>query len=141
MKVDYGLRALVYLARNYGRGTSLTADIAASQAIPLPFLKQLLTTLRKSGLVQSRRGRQGGHALAQPPAAIELYTAVAALEGAPALLDCVTEPKDCTLSAFCSQRLLWNKVGAAVEKTLKSTTLADLAQEQERLAEKGSYFI
>jgi Rrf2 family cysteine metabolism transcriptional repressor len=141
MKVDYGLRALVYLAQNYGRGACLTADIAADQSVPLPFLKQLLTDLRRSGLVQSRRGRRGGHMLATPPARTPLYDAVTALEGSPVLLDCLTDPKECFLATSCSQRLLWHKVGNSIEEILKTTTLDDLAEEKRRLSEKGSYLI
>ena len=141
MKVDYGLRALVYLAQNYGRDASLTSDIAAGQAIPLPFLKQLLTDLRRAGLVQSRRGRHGGHLLAMPPAKIHLYEVVAALEGLPTLLDCLGDARECSLAVSCSQRLLWQRIGASIEETLKTTTLADLVEQKRRLLEQGSYFI
>lgn len=141
MKVDYGIRAMVYLAQNHGRGACLTTDIAADQSIPLPFLKQLLADLRHGGLVQSRRGRHGGHMLAMPPARIQLYDVVAALEGLPALLDCLADPRECSLGISCSQRLLWRKIGAVIEENLRNITLADLAEEKRRLSEKGTYFI
>jgi len=141
MKVDYGLRAMVYLAQKHGRGASLTTDIAADQAIPLPFLKQLLTDLRQAGLVQSRRGRHGGHALAMPPARIQVYDIVAALEGLPALLDCLADPRECSLGISCSQRVLWKKIGGVIEENLKAVSLAELAEEKRRLSTKGTYFI
>ncbi len=141
MKVDYGLRALGHLAQNHGRGACLTADIAADQAIPLPFLKQLLTSLRKAGIVQSRRGRQGGHMLAMPPTRIPLYDVMVALESSPILLDCLSDPKDCFLAPSCPQRLLWQKVSNSMDETLKATTLGDLAEEQQRLSEQGIYSI
>ena len=70
MRSDYGARAVIDLARHYNRGPVQSADIAARQAIPEAYLEQLLTTLRKSGLIRSTRGPHGGHELARPPADI-----------------------------------------------------------------------
>ena len=72
MKVDYGVRALVELAQRYGEGPIQSAVIARQQGIPEAYLDQLMTSLNKFGFVQSRRGPQGGHALAMDPKDIDL---------------------------------------------------------------------
>src|SRR3990172_6810506 len=50
---DYGIRAVLDLARHYGNGLTLSGDIAARQLIPGAYLQQLLLALRKAGLAPS----------------------------------------------------------------------------------------
>lgn len=141
MKVDYGVRALVELARHYGEGPVQTAEIAGRQGIPEPYLDQLLTTLHKFGYIRSRRGPQGGHTLAKSPAEINLNMIMATLEGTSAPLGCMEEPTECTLSSACAQREVWRTVEEAVQTMLSSTTIADLANRQRHLAVRGIYQI
>ena len=141
MKVDYGVRALVDLAQRYGGGAVQTVEIAERQNIPEPYLDQLLTTLSKFGFIRSRRGPQGGHVLAKAPSEISLGMVMAGLEGTTAVLDCITEPAECTLSDICAQRDVWKSVEEAVHSVLSSTTIADLANRQKRLESRGTYQI
>ena len=133
MKVDYGVRALVELAAVYGEGQVRTADIAYSQGIPEAYLDQLMTTLNKFGFVISRRGPQGGHKLAMPPAEINLGMIMKTLDGNTSPLDCFTNPQDCALSESCAQQEVWKSVEDAVQQVLASITLADLSQRQKYL--------
>ena len=55
-KGDYGVRALIELALHYGTGPLQSAEIAARQRIPEPYLDHLLTTLRRAGFIRSVRG-------------------------------------------------------------------------------------
>jgi Rrf2 family protein len=78
--VDYGVRALVHLARKYASGESVKAsEIAAAQGIPLSFLERLLARLHRAGLIVSLRGATGGHRLARAPESIQVLEAVEAL--------------------------------------------------------------
>jgi Rrf2 family transcriptional regulator, cysteine metabolism repressor len=81
MKTEYGVRAILELAANAGRGTLQSGEIARRQRIPGPFLDQVLMTLRRSGLVNSTRGPHGGHELARRPHEIRLDEVIACLEG------------------------------------------------------------
>ena len=139
MKVDYGVRALVELAQRYGSGSVQTVEIAERQSIPEPYLDQLLATLGKFGFIRSRRG--GGHVLAKAPHEISLGMVMAGLEGTAAPLDCIDEPAECNLSRICAQREVWRSVEDAVQSVLNSTTIADLANRQERLQNRGMYHI
>ena len=81
MKTEYGFRAILELAANSGPGSLQSAEIARRQAIPGPFLDQVLMTLRRAGMITSTRGPHGGHALARPPQDIRLDQLIDCLEG------------------------------------------------------------
>jgi Rrf2 family protein len=81
MKTEYGVRAIVELAANAGRGSLQSSEIARRQGIPGPFLDQVLMTLRRAGLVNSMRGPRGGHQLARRPDDVRLDEVIACLEG------------------------------------------------------------
>ena len=130
MKVDYGVRALVELARHHGGGPIQTAEIASKQGIPEAYLDQLLTTLHKSGFIRSRRGPQGGHVLARDPMQIDLDSVMSSLEGTIPPLDCFIEPNECQLSSNCAQMEVWRTVEEAVHSVLSTTTVGDLANRQ-----------
>ena len=130
MKVDYAVRALIELADTYGSGTKQSADIAERWNIPAPYLDQLLTALRKAGLVASVRGPQGGHALARNPAGISVAEVFEALEGPLRPIDCLDDNPRCSFSRACAIQDLWAEVQSSVSQLLASVTIGDLAQKQ-----------
>ena len=133
MKVDYGVRALVDLAQYSTPGRLIrTAEIASREAIPEPYLDQVLTTLNKFGFIRSRRGPQGGHVLARPSAQITLDEVVATLEGRTSPLDCIEDASECVLSPSCTQRDIWRDVEEAVHAVLRATTVRDLVERHPR---------
>ena len=85
-KSDYALRAVCVLAVA-PEGTAVKADdIARAQHIPRTFLDGILLELRRAGIVESRRGPDGGHRLARPPYAITVADVVRVLDGPLALV-------------------------------------------------------
>lgn len=143
-KGDYGIRALIELAHHYNAGndagTIQSAEIAARQHIPEPYLDQLLTNLRRAGFIRSVRGPQGGHALVRPPASVSVREVIEALEGSLSPIDCLDGSSACTRAGGCAQRALWEEVRDATAAILERTTIADLAA-RERPAVGGRYFI
>lgn len=131
-KGEYGIRALVELTQRYGEGYIQSSDIAAKRSVPENYLYQLLITLRKAGLIRSRRGPRGGHMLARSPDRIALYEAVLALEGplAPTLCSEDQSPEECQFSSKCAVREIWVQVTEATERMLKETSFAQLAQRE-----------
>ena len=77
----YGLKAMVDLALAYGGGPVSTASLAAQQGVSEAYLEQLISALRKAGLVTSSRGAQGGYALSRPPEEINVGEILRVLEG------------------------------------------------------------
>lgn len=137
---DYGIRALIELALHYGEGPLQSGEIAARQAIPEPYLDQILTILRRAGFIRSIRGPQGGHTLAQDPAHLKLSDVILALEGTLSPIDCLDDASVCTRSGGCAQRSVWEAVRDATVQILEQTSIADLAEkETSRSVER--YFI
>ena len=134
MKVDYGVRALVELALHCDDGHIQTSAIAYNQGIPEAYLDQLMTSLNKFGFVTSRRGPQGGHALAMDPKDINLNMVMQSLDSSNSPLDCLINPHDCALSHTCAQQEVWKTVEEAIRDVLSNITVAELAQRQSSLA-------
>ena len=87
-KTEYALRALLDLSLNVtGERAARTSEIAKRARVPEKFLEAILVELRKAGLVRSRRGPDGGHALARAPATITLGQIRTALDGPLALVE------------------------------------------------------
>jgi Rrf2 family protein len=137
MKGDYGVRALIELAHHYGEAPVQSALIAARQSIPEPYLDQLLTSLRRAGIIRSVRGPQGGHALVRNPRDLKLSEAVIALEGSLAPISCLDDPTGCPKATHCSLHEVWDEVHRATIGILDGYTIADLA-ERERAREQSS---
>jgi Rrf2 family protein len=140
MKGDYGVRALIELALHYGEGPLQSAVIAGRQQIPEAYLDQLLTSLRRAGLIRSVRGPQGGHALIRDPAQLRLTEAIVALEGSLAPIACLDDPEGCPKMTHCSLHEVWQQVQDATTAILDGITIASLA-EKERSASSARYSI
>jgi len=80
-KGEYGLLAIVDLALQPEGTAAQATQIAERQGIPKQYLDQLMLILRKAGLIESVRGRQGGYKLARPARTITLLDVIVALEG------------------------------------------------------------
>ncbi|MHC4597933.1 MAG: RrF2 family transcriptional regulator [Planctomycetota bacterium] len=125
----YGLRALVELAREFGKGPVFMETIAKRQDLSRKYLHALLTRLKTEGLVESKRGAQGGYHLARPPEEIRLNDVFRALEGTLAILDCVEDEGACDRSETCRARDVWSGLTGTIEDYLAGMTLADLLAE------------
>ena len=66
-KADYAVRAAIELASGFDSGPMKGDQIAAAQDIPVRFLENILGDLRHHGLIESRRGAEGGYWLSRPP--------------------------------------------------------------------------
>ena len=129
-RAEYGIRALMDLAQHYGQGPVQSHDIAARQGLPEPYLTQLLVTLRRAGLVQSKRGPSGGHVLARAPEQITVGEAFLALEGSVAPWLCVEDTEtSCIYAPGCGLRPVWQAVKEATEQVLNRTTLGDIVRQ------------
>ncbi len=130
MKVDYGVRLLVYLAQQPEGAYISTGEIARAQHVPEPYLLHICAELQKAGMITSRRGPQGGHRLARSAGEITVSEVVNSLDRSMAPLDCVEEPDDCRLSGACSQRLMWSDVEKMLMEHLSGVKVSDLARRQ-----------
>ncbi len=122
----YGLTAVLDLAQSHNRTPVQIKDIADGNGIPQHYLEQLLVVLKKSGIVDSYRGSQGGYMLARSPNHISVLEVLTALDGK---LEIVPEPKRSGSLSF-----YWS----ALERTIKdalSKSLDEIITERQ-MAEK-----
>lgn len=143
-KGRYGVKAMFDLAQNYGTGPIPLNNIAQRNGISEHYLEQLIAVLRKSGLVKSVRGAQGGYILNGPPDGITIGDIIRVLEGPIAPVDCVSEdePEACDNADFCITRTIWAKVRDSVANVLDSITLADMLEEEKKRKEDSyMYYI
>ena len=125
-KADYAVRAATELAAA-GEGPVKADQIAQAQEIPLKFLETILLDLRNSGLVNSRRGIDGGYWLARPAAEISLAQVIRAVDGPIANVRGM-RPEDVTYRGTATPlRDVWIAVRANLRAVLERVTLADLA--------------
>ncbi|NPV93339.1 MAG: Rrf2 family transcriptional regulator [Firmicutes bacterium] len=143
----YGLRAMVELAVNYSTDEPTPLSLVAEkQELSEGYLEQLMTFLRKGGLVRSVRGAQGGYLLSRPPGQITAGDIIRCLEGPLSPTDCVNEdgPDPCERAEICVTRGLWEKVRIAIADVLDSVTLEELsknAEEIRRSRESYMYYL
>jgi Rrf2 family transcriptional regulator, cysteine metabolism repressor len=128
---EYGVRMMVELARHHGAGPISLTEMADHEALPRPYLEQLVVSLREAGLVQSTRGARGGYKLTREPSQIRMGEVIRALEGPIAPMICASEDPAhagiCERMGFCNVNHLWVTVRTAITSALDSITLGDLA--------------
>lgn len=118
-KLEYACRVLAQLARYSGRGKLAHIDeLAEAEEIPANYLVQILNELRNAGLIQSKRGKQGGYALARAPERIGLDEIVKAVE--PDLLEGNFEDAGHSGARVAE---IWAEVGEVFREKLGGYTL------------------
>jgi Rrf2 family protein len=126
-KTDYAIRAAAELAASGGDVWVKTETVADRQGIPLPFLLNIFAELRTAGLVQSRRGAEGGYRLAQSADEITVADVIRAVDG-PLANIAGDRPEDVEYSgAAVALRDVWVALRATMRMVLEGVTLADVA--------------
>lgn len=131
-KGDYGMRAVIDLARHFAGGDPVQVkDIAERQDIPKDYLSLIMVDLRKGGIVESVRGPRGGYRLSKTPAEISMGEVLELLEGPIQLLDCAsavppTIEHRCSQHSGCSMRNVWTYLTETIAGVLHQTTLEQL---------------
>jgi len=124
----YAVLLMYELARSQGAVSSL-AYIAASQRVSQGYLEQIIRPLREAGLVTGKKGFGGGYCLARPPSEITVGDVVRAVEGPVVPVKCVAGDLETdTCPDDCRARVVWQKVGQAIDNVLDSITLESLLE-------------
>lgn len=142
-RARYGTRALLDLARYWGKEPVQLKDIAERQKISLHYLEHIITPLVGAEIVRSTRGAHGGLQLIRHPGEIKLSEVVQLLEGIITPVECVSNPESCARSDLCVTREVWSKMKKAIDETLNSVTLQDLVERQKKKeqSEKAMHYI
>lgn len=138
-KGRYGLRALVDLAvYSEVQPVSISA-ISQRQNISVRYLEQLLSKLKKAGLVRSIRGAQGGYLLEKSPGDISVGDVLRALEGDLIVVDCaelIGDGEECSGSRYCVTKTVWKKVNDSIKHTVDAILLSELIEESKAIHNK-----
>lgn len=127
---DYGIRSVLYLARQPQKKISYVNEISDEYKIPRSFLAKILQKLVKAKLVRSYRGVKGGFSLSKQAKDISLLEVLEAVEGKLALNICLTDKKKCNFSKHCPVHSVWMNAQSKVLDVLKKTNFDDLAKQK-----------
>ena len=129
-KIEYGTRAMLFLASLPEGMTTSFREIARQMSIPEEFLAKILKTLVKAKLVKSTRGAHGGYALARAASAISFLDVIEAVEGPVSVNVCTDKPEDeamCRFNGACTMKSVWQLGQERMLEVYRTTRLDKLA--------------
>lgn len=131
-RAHYGIRMLTVLARAYGGRPVALSEIAEVERLPLAYLEQLISPLRRAGFVAATRGAHGGYRLVRPPEEITFGEIMRVLEGPFEPVECTSETYvtgSCCRESDCVSKVVWHRLKASMDAVLESITLAELCRD------------
>ena len=130
-KGRYGLRALIDLARYSEIEPVSINNIATRQGISERYLEQLMTLLKKAGIIKSIRGAGGGYVLAKDISDISVGDVLRALEGSLESVECTGFSQDdsCEAAGGCVTKYVWQKINESINRTVNEISLKQLVEE------------
>lgn len=138
-KSRYGLRAMFDIAFNCGTAPTQIQDISRRQHISQRYLEQIFQSLKKGGILTSKRGPQGGYMLARHPREITLQEIIAATEGDLLLVECASSGRKrvpCEFDGACVTQSIWQEAAHNLADFFSGLTLQDLCERGEALGVK-----
>ena len=139
-KSRYGLRALFDIAYNSGNLPAQIQDISRRQDISPRYLEQIFQSLKKAGILKSKRGPQGGYCLSRSPEEITVRDIIVATEGALSLVDCVGGKRkkkgECPFNGSCVTQTVWEEASAKLNEYFATLTLKTLCERGQALGLK-----
>ncbi len=140
-KVDYAFIAILELGFHYPEGRIVSvADIARKYSIPLPFLEQVMLTLKRAGYMTSKKGKKGGFLLTRAPAEITLGEIFRVIQGPIGITECSGRDtfSSCPQILECAFRDVWQDVSQAIFHILDRVTFSDMMRKAEELRAQRS---
>ncbi len=134
-KGRYGLRAMIDLARYSEEEPVSISSVATRQGISERYLEQLVSLLKKAGLVKSIRGASGGYVLARAMNEISVGDILRALEGNLEPVQCAAfySEDGCSASGGCVTKYVWQKINDSINHTVDEIKLDELVRESKSL--------
>ncbi|MNK00964.1 HTH-type transcriptional regulator IscR [compost metagenome] len=132
-KTKYGLKALIFIAKQSETAPVLISDISEKEKIPKKFLEAILLDLKKFGILGSKKGKGGGYYLMKDSKTVTVATLIRVLDGPIAMLPCVSlnyyeKCDDCPHEEVCSLNKFLAEVRDNTLSLLQQRTLYDLTQ-------------
>jgi Rrf2 family protein len=127
-KGRYAVMAMADLAKHGGDTSVPLSAIAERQRLSLDYLEQIFLKLRRSGLVESTRGRLGGYRLGRPAADISVAAVMSAVEEDTRMTRCTASETGCLGHERCLTHDLWTALGDQIETFLNGVSLQDVLE-------------
>ena len=141
-KGDYALKAIVDLAKHYGNGLVKIQDLARRLDIPQKFLEQVLLDLKKGGIVESKRGINGGYLLSRHPKEIMVGEVVRFIDGPIGPIACADKSyKGCREIDNCVLRDVWRKVSKSTSDIVDSISFEQIVNRSRERSKNIAYSI
>ncbi len=139
-RTEYGLRAVVQLARLWPRNYVQSKDLAQEEDLPNKFLEAILLALRRGGFLESKVGSGGGYRLSRPPRDIRVGEVIRRREGRLSVKD--SAPPSATSPGEIAVRLINRKLTEATDQVLDKLTLEELMDQISRVSgQQVMYYI
>jgi Rrf2 family protein len=126
---EYGLKGLLFLARQPSEKLVLVSEISKLQNIPETFLAKIFQRLSKAGVLRSSRGSKGGFSLGKPAASITMREVIEAIDGPIVLNRCLRREGECEEDEICPIYQVWSKAQKQLLEILDRTTMEDLVRQ------------
>ena len=143
-RTEYGLRAVVQLARLWPQGYVQSRDLAQQEKLPNKFLEAILLALRRGGFLESKVGSGGGYRLARAPREINVGDLLRRLEGRLTVgQESGGRPPEEHTPGEVAVRMINDKLTEATDEVLDSMTLEQLMEHVGRLTnvQQQMYYI
>ncbi len=129
-KIEYALLALQYIASQQDKVVP-AKEMAGVLNISFEFLSKLLQQLNKAGFISSQQGIKGGYVFAVEPDKLTVSDVITALEGDSGIINCLNgeEEEQCLRTDCCTLRKPMQKIQSQINSILKSTSIAELANQ------------
>ena len=140
-RTEYGLRAVVQLARVWPRNFVQSKDLSQQEGLPNKFLESILLALRRGGFLESKVGSGGGYRLSRSPREIQVGELIRRLEGRLTLKD-ATSPTE-TSPGKIAVHLINERLTVAMDEVLDNITLEELLEHVNRAGnlQQAMYYI
>lgn len=135
-KGRYGLRAVLDIAINSKEDVVPLSEIALRQDISISYLEQLMSKLKKAGVVSSIRGAQGGYRLGKDPDKLSVGEILRALEGSLDPVDCAVitgEGDSCNSSDNCVTKHVWMRISNSINNAVDTLMLSELIEKNDEI--------
>ena len=131
-KTKYGIKALVYLAKQEKRLPVQISTISQAENISQKCLESIFLTVKKNGILGSKKGKGGGYYLLKDPKEVPMTSVMRLLEGPIAMVPCVSlnfyeKCDDCPDENACAVHKIMIKVRDNTLEIFRNTSLADLS--------------
>jgi Rrf2 family protein len=140
-RTEYGLSALVQLAKLWPRNFVQSRDLAEQEELPNKFLESILLALRRGGFLESKVGSGGGYRLSRAPKDIGVGDLIRRLEGRLTVKESIPAAEQSP--GKVAVRLINGKLTDAMDQVLDAMTLEELVEHVNRASNSNQemYYI